>query len=187
MRKYSLASIDSKATLVQEPYNLAPIEHTIYTHTWEDIPGSQFDLPVTGKAIDVTLTFNVLSTNRSATRDSSIQLLVRANADSSQGTAIGYDASTQQLFVDRRNSGDVSFNSVFPGIYYASLIPTQGKVTLRVLVDWSSVEVFGGRGESVITAQIFPRDADESMALLYTEGAFSDVSITVKNVTSTWN
>jgi beta-fructofuranosidase/levanase len=186
MRKYSLATIDSKATLVQEPYNLAQIEHTIYAQTWENLPGSRFDLPVTGKAIDVTLTFNVISTGSSTPGDSTIRFLVRSSADGSQATVIGYDASTQQLFVDRRNSGDVSFDSVFPGIYYAPLDPTEGKVTLRVLVDWSLVEVFGGLGESVITAQIFPSDANESMALLYPAGAFKHVSITVKNVASTW-
>jgi beta-fructofuranosidase/levanase len=100
---------------------------------------------------------------------------------------IGYDASTQQIFVDRTDSGDVGFNSLFPGIYYASLMPdAEGKVTLRVLVDWSSVEVFGGRGEGVITAQIFPSDADQSMFLLYDADAFSAVSITIKQVASSW-
>lgn len=187
MRKYSLATIDAKATLVQEPYHLAPIEKTVYAHTWNALPGSKLTLPVTGKALDVTITLNVISTSGSTDGDSAFRLLVRSNADGSQATVIGYDASTQQIFVDRTNSGDVRFNSVFPGIYYAPLAPVDGKVALRVLVDWSSVEVFGGQGESVITAQIFPSSANEAMALLYTEGAFKDVSINVKKVASTWN
>ncbi|GIC94965.1 uncharacterized protein Aud_002296 [Aspergillus udagawae] len=129
MRKYFLATIDSKVTLVQEPYSLAPIEKS-----------------------------PVMSAGSYTAQGDSIRRLVRSNEDGSKATVIGYDAATQQLFVDRTNLGDVSFNTVFPGIYYAALTPdTRGKVTLRVLVDWSLVEVFGGQGESVITAQIFPK------------------------------
>ncbi|OBT59301.1 hypothetical protein VE04_00359 [Pseudogymnoascus sp. 24MN13] len=297
-RKYSLANIDSKVTLVQTPYSMAPLEHSpaVYTQSWATLAGSKLNIPVTGKSLDVILTFQVVSqhpitsvissttaaTKTSATTlttvppgypcnrdnclrafiregkypdnafcktfttaptttvfpsyatacgkaptqasrmssacsclyqstvepksgtsiigssqptagsstlqgDSTIRFHVRSNDDSSQSTVIGYDASTQQVFVDRTNSGDVDFNSLFPGIYYASLKPdAHGIVTLRVLVDWSSVEVFGGRGEGVITAQIFPRDADQSTSLQYDADVFRAVSITIKHVSSSW-
>ncbi|KUL91791.1 hypothetical protein ZTR_01352 [Talaromyces verruculosus] len=188
MRKYSLTTIDSKITLVQEPYNLAPISSTCYDKKWDTLPGSKFDLPVTGKSLDVTLAFDIISTiNNSAQEDSTMRLLVRSSKDGSQATVIGYDASTQQFFVDRTNSGDVNFAPVFPGTYSAALIPdAHGRVTLRVLVDWSLVEVFGGQGESVITAQIFPSDDNESISLSYTAGAFKNVAIKVKDVASVW-
>jgi sucrose-6-phosphate hydrolase SacC (GH32 family) len=160
----------------------------LYTNKWATLPGSQFDLPVTGKSFDVTLTFDVLSTgNHTAQKDSTLRLLVRSNKDGSQATVIGYDASTQQLFVDRTNSGDVNFDPVFPGIYSAALIPdAHGRVSLRVLVDWSLVEVFGGQGETVITAQIFPSDDNQAISLSYTADAFKNMSIKVKNVASVW-
>jgi sucrose-6-phosphate hydrolase SacC (GH32 family) len=101
---------------------------------------------------------------------------------------IGYDATAQRVFVDRMNSGDISFNSLFPGIYYASLRPdSQGKITIRVLLDGSSVEVFGGQGESVITAQIFPGDDNQAVSLFSDVNAFKAVSVTVKNVASSWS
>lgn len=288
MRKYSLATINSKVTLVQTPYSMAPLERSpaLYTKSWPTLPGPKLDIPVTGKSFDVILTFQIvpqhpitstISTTTSATKtsattlttvppgypcnrdnclrafiregkypdngfcktftaasattgfpsyakacgkaptqasrissacsclyptstsstgpeptsvpgDSTIRFLVRSSKDGSQGTVIGYDASTRRVFVDRTNSGDISFSSLFPGIYYANLEPDkQGKITLRVLLDWSSVEVFGGRGESVITAQIFPADVNQSMSLLSDSNAFKAVSIIIKNVTSSWN
>lgn len=288
MRKYSLVTINSKVTLVQTPYSMGPLEQspTLYTQSWATLPVPKLDIPVSGKSLDVILTFQIvpqhpitstISTTTSATKtsattlttvppgypcnrdnclrafiregkypdngfcktftaasatagfpsyakacgkaptqasrmssacsclyptstgstgpeptsvpgDSTIRFLVRSGKDGSQGTVIGYDASTRRVFVDRTNSGDISFSSLFPGTYYANLEPDeQGKVTLRVLLDWSSVEVFGGRGESVITAQIFPSDVNQSMSLLSNSNAFKAVSIIIKNVTSSWS
>jgi beta-fructofuranosidase/levanase len=158
MRKYPLATVHSKVTLIQEPCNLASIEKSsIYANRWATLPGPPFDLPVTGKSLNVTLTFDVISTvNHTAQEDTTIRLFVRSNKNGSQVTVIGYDTSTQQLFIDRTNSGDANFDPVFPGTYSAALIlDTHGSVRLRVLVDWSLVEVFGGQGN--YSADIFQR------------------------------
>ncbi|MDQ0958484.1 sucrose-6-phosphate hydrolase SacC (GH32 family) [Streptomyces sp. B4I13] len=71
-------------------------------------------------------------------------------------TVIGYDTTTQELYVARTRSGAVDFDSTFPGVQTAPLKARNGKVKLRILVDRSSVEVFGCNGEAVITDQIFP-------------------------------
>jgi levanase len=63
----------------------------------------------------------------------------------------------------------VDFNSTFPGIQTAPLKAENGKVKLRILVDWSSVEVFGGSGEAVITDQIFP-DPSSTGVEVFAEG-----------------
>ena len=59
---------------------------------------------------------------------------------------IGYDAAAGELYVDRTRSGDVGFSRDFPGVQRAPLAARNGKVHLRILVDWSSVEVFADRG-----------------------------------------
>lgn len=51
----------------------------------------------------------------------------------------------------------------------APLAAKDGKVSLRILVDWSSVEVFGGDGQAVITDQIFP-DPDSEGLQVFAEG-----------------
>lgn len=83
-------------------------------------------------------------------------------------TVIGYDSTTEELYVDRTRSGASDFSSAFPGVQRAPLKAENGKVTLRILVDWSSVEVFGGSGEAVITDQIFP-DPDSQGVQVFAE------------------
>jgi levanase len=86
-------------------------------------------------------------------------------------TVIGYDTTTQELYVDRTHSGAVDFNSTFPGVQSAPLKAENGKVKLRILVDWSSVEVFGGSGEAVITDQIFPDPASQGVRVFAENGS----------------
>ncbi|MCK8436583.1 glycoside hydrolase family 32 protein [Streptomyces sp. D2-8] len=114
-----------------------------------------------GKALDIEATFSLKDADR-------LGLKVRTGAGGEE-TVIGYDTTTQELYVDRTRSGAVDFNSTFPGVQTAPLKPKNGKVTLRILVDWSSVEVFGGNGEAVITDQIFP-DPSSTGVEVFAEG-----------------
>ncbi|NGO46722.1 GH32 C-terminal domain-containing protein [Streptomyces ureilyticus] len=114
-----------------------------------------------GKALDIEATFSLKDADR-------FGLKVRTGA-AGEETVIGYDATTQELYVDRTRSGVGDFNSTFPGVQTAPLKAKNGKVKLRILVDWSSVEVFGGNGEAVITDQIFPDPASTGVEV-FAEG-----------------
>ena len=65
-------------------------------------------------------------------------------------TTVGFNGG--KLFIDRTHSGNVAFYKDFAGAQRAA--GKSGKV--RVLVDRSSVEVFGDEGETVISDRIFP-------------------------------
>ncbi|WTW23673.1 GH32 C-terminal domain-containing protein [Streptomyces sp. NBC_00019] len=114
-----------------------------------------------GKALDIEATFSLKDAER-------FGLKVRTGAGGEE-TVIGYDTTTQELYVDRTRSGAGDFNSTFPGVQTAPLKPKNGKVKLRILADWSSVEVFGGNGEAVITDQIFP-DPSSTGVEVFAEG-----------------
>ena len=114
-----------------------------------------------GRALDIEATFSLKDADR-------FGLKVRTGTDGEE-TVIGYDTTTQELYVDRTRSGVGDFNSTFPGVQTAPLKPKNGKVKLRILVDWSSVEVFGGNGEAVITDQIFP-DPSSTGVEVFAEG-----------------
>ena len=90
------------------------------------------------------------------------------------------------MFIDRAQSGESDFDNAFAGTYYAPLTPSDGNVTLRVLVDWSSVEVFGSVGEVVMTAQIFPSDDAIEVYLFLAGGEASGVELTTRQVESVW-
>ncbi|MFG2576365.1 GH32 C-terminal domain-containing protein [Streptomyces sp. NPDC048481] len=116
-----------------------------------------------GRALDIEAAFSLKDAER-------FGLKVRTGAGGEE-TVIGYDTTTQELYVDRTRSGAVDFNSSFPGVQRAPLRAQNGKVKLRILVDWSSVEVFGGSGEAVITDQIFPDPAAHGVQVFAENGS----------------
>ena len=80
-RKYSLATIGSKARLVQEPYDMVPLERSpaLYTQSWDTLTASILNIPVKGKSLDVTLTFQIVlqrpATSTTSTKTSAITTL----------------------------------------------------------------------------------------------------------------
>ncbi|CAN5602396.1 hypothetical protein BH23BAC1_BH23BAC1_09260 [soil metagenome] len=96
-------------------------------------------------------------------------------------TLIGYDAGRKSLFIDRRNSGITNFHEAFPDIYYAPINLNGGNLILNILLDHSSIEVFGNDGLSVLTCRVFPGGDDTSVSL-YSKGG----DMTVNNFRS-WN
>jgi len=80
----------------------------------------------------------------------------RIHTGEDEYTEIGYDRQFLGVYVDRTKSGDVSFHPAFPGRHNAPARLMDGKVSIRVLVDRSSVELFVNDGEVVISDLIFP-------------------------------
>ncbi|WP_030895894.1 glycoside hydrolase family 32 protein, partial [Streptomyces sp. NRRL S-474] len=155
-REMALRTVDGRIRLTSKPVSsLQSLRNTrpatasgiTVTNTSKPLPGQA----AKGKALDIEATFSLKDADR-------FGLKVRTGAGGEE-TVIGYDTTTQELYVDRTRSGAGDFNSTFPGVQTAPLKPQNGKLKLRVLVDWSSVEVFGGNGEAVITDQIFPDPA----------------------------
>jgi sucrose-6-phosphate hydrolase SacC (GH32 family) len=88
----------------------------------------------------------------------------------SEETVIGGDRAKSVLFVDRTHSGDIGFDSKFPGRQAAPLDVAAGRtLKLHIFVDRCSVEVFGNSGEAVISDLIFP-SAGSQRVELYSEG-----------------
>ena len=57
---------------------------------------------------------------------------------------------------------------------------------LHILVDWSSVEVFADKGQTVITDQIFPA-ADSDGVQLFADGGNARVdSLDIRTLRSSW-
>ncbi len=72
---------------------------------------------------------------------------------------VGYDVKADMLFVDRRSSGIVDFDSSFAHhIHSAPLKLESNIIQMHIFIDSSSVEVFANGGKVVITAQIFPSE-----------------------------
>ncbi len=102
-------------------------------------------------------------------------------------TVIGYDYNQQELFVDRRNSGSVDFDSTFASLEQAPLTPENNRIKLHIFVDWSSVEVFGNGGKMVITDRIFPSSSSDGIELFSESGNTKVVSLDIWKLNSIWN
>jgi fructan beta-fructosidase len=95
---------------------------------------------------------------------------LRVLAGAGEHTEVGYDVPARQLYIDRTKSGAIDFEPGFAGRHAGPLAPDDGLVRLRILVDRSSVEVFGNGGVVAITDQVFPQAGSVGIEL-FAEGA----------------
>ncbi|WEH12515.1 GH32 C-terminal domain-containing protein [Streptomyces sp. VNUA24] len=167
-RQMALRTVDGRVRLTSEPVTSvkslrqdppATAATTVVTNTSQALIGPAAH----GKALDIEATFSPRDAER-------FGLKVRTGT-AGEETVIGYDTTTQELYVDRTRSGAVDFNDTFPGVQAAPMKAANGKIKLRILVDWSSVEVFGGSGEAVITDQIFPDPASQGVQVFAENGS----------------
>ncbi|MFF4379904.1 GH32 C-terminal domain-containing protein [Kitasatospora sp. NPDC001547] len=164
-RTLQLRTVDGRLRLTQQPVRslntLRRGPAVALNHA--TVPAGTTALPSrsTGKALDVDAVFSPADAK-------TFGLKVRTGPG--QETVIGYDTANQRLYVDRTRSGAVDFDPDFPGIQTAPLKPQEdGRIHIRVVADWSSVEVFGGQGEAVITDQVFPDPGSQGVQL-FAEG-----------------
>ena len=69
----------------------------------------------------------------------------------------GLDNKNQNLFVDRRKSGNTTFKENFADRVSQAPLPEKYKeVTMKVLLDKTSIEIFFNNGERVMTEIFFP-------------------------------
>ncbi|ACL41746.1 Levanase [Pseudarthrobacter chlorophenolicus A6] len=110
-----------------------------------------------------------------------------------QQTLVGYDAGAAALTVDRSAAGRKDFTRYFAGSaadnatapWSSSVVGSEKRVKLRILVDASSVEVFGGDGTAAITALIFPDHASTGLSFTAAGGTARLVSVKVHQLGDT--
>jgi sucrose-6-phosphate hydrolase SacC (GH32 family) len=116
------------------------------------------------------------------------QMGIKVRKSDSEETIIGYDINREELFLDRRNSGEVNFHPDFPEIHKAPLKLNNEKLKLRIYIDRSSVEIFAGDGEVVITDRIFPSLTSDGLELYSRgEGDVEVISLDVWQLNSIWS
>ncbi|KAJ5761264.1 hypothetical protein N7520_008420 [Penicillium odoratum] len=168
-RHLALETIGAKVTLIQEPqeaWSSIINKQPAYSHTYHSVPMGIVNVGTTGDAIKVDLNFSAASTA------SEFAIAVRASTDSAEQTLVGYDFVNKQTFAS---------------VYRGPLKPdVNNNVQLSIFVDRSRVEVFGGLGETTLTAQIFPSSDAIHTHLVSTGGATKGVNVKIYNITSTW-
>ncbi|MDN5286324.1 MAG: glycoside hydrolase family 32 protein [Mucilaginibacter sp.] len=93
---------------------------------------------------------------------------VAEKAGTDKKVTVGYDAEKQQLFVDCTGSEKVN-KSPENLIQTTPMKAVSGLVKIKLLLDRSSLEVFGNDGERVISTMIYP-DKDATGLSVFSEG-----------------
>lgn len=76
--------------------------------------------------------------------------------DGNEKVMMKYDAAAHTLSFDRRESGVVDFSQDFPAVTVSPTFEDENRVSLRIFIDRSSIEVFGNDGKFVMTNLVFP-------------------------------
>jgi fructan beta-fructosidase len=178
-RELELKTLDGRPRLVQRP--IGELESLRawppFRRAGVQIPAGTTTLPVGGKAVEIRAELQVGTAKRAG---------IKVRTGAGEETVIGYDTETGELYVDRTRSGEASFSRDFPGVHRAPLEALEGRVKLRILVDWSSVEVFANGGRVALTDQIFPRADSAGIQLFADGGAASLKSLEVWRLRSSW-
>lgn len=82
-----------------------------------------------------------------------------------ESVILSYDTKAHKLSFDRRRSGITDFSQDFPTVTTAPTFETDGKLSLRIFIDRSSIEVFGNGGKTVMTNLVFPTVPYSSLSI----------------------
>lgn len=110
-----------------------------------------------------------------------------------QQTRVVYDAGAAALTVDRGAAGREDFTRYFAGQaadnatapWSSAMVGSERRVKIRILVDASSVEVFGGDGTAAITSLVFPDPSATGLSFAATGGSARLVSVQVHQLSDT--
>lgn len=110
--------------------------------------GRNFPLPdLNGGACEILLDID-------SRKAGSVDITISNN--DGESALLCYDAKAHTLSFDRRRSGLTDFSQDFPTVTTAPTFETNGKLSLRIFIDRSSIEVFGNGGKTVMTNLVFP-------------------------------
>ena len=104
--------------------------------------------------------------------------LVLSN-DAGDKVKMAYDPKTHLFSFDRTESGLVDFNENFPAHTVAPTFERNGKISIRIFIDRSSIEVFHKDGKFAMTNLVFPEEPFNRLELSTTSGNAKVTSATI--------
>jgi len=175
-RELKLKRLNGQLYLTQQPVQeltAAGVTLSSFSNTPLAIGQSMLET-INGRGLDIELDFTPAV-------GSVVHLEVRRGTG--EKTVISYDHSTATLSMDRTNSGNIGYHPDAGGVHTKALATTgNGALRLRVLVDESSVEVFGGEGEVAISNLIFPGPGSTGVSLYVTQNDVFIDSLVVRGL-----
>ncbi len=101
-------------------------------------------------------------------------------------TEAGYDASRGELFVDRTHSGVTGFSPDFPARTMAPLASGNAPVSLTILADRSTIEVFAQGGRLAMTNLVYPPAGARAIEFYARGNQPSPIAVDLWDLRSGW-
>ena len=101
-------------------------------------------------------------------------------------TEVGYDGTRNELFVDRTHSGIVGFSRDFPVRTVAPLITGKAPLSMTILVDRSTIEVFAQGGRVAMTNLAYPPAGAQAMEFYSRGEQPGQIAVDLWSLRSTW-
>lgn len=113
---------------------------------------------------------------------------IRLAAGNGKYFTIGYAEYTQELYVDRSNSGDTSFHRNFKNWLKSKVQITENnnKIKLHIFFDKSVIELFADYGQVVMAEQLFPDEKNKGIVLFSKNGKTVFDNIKIWPLKSAW-
>jgi fructan beta-fructosidase len=183
-RDVSLATVSGRPALIQKPILPAPGSSETFHEVSEAVVISNAVLalpPVPpGAALIIRAEFHSATARRFGLR-----LFSPGTPGPDHGTAVVYDTSNQELTVDRTRSGNTEFHPLFASVDSCPVNLRDGTLTLEIVLDHSSIEVFAQDGEAAITDLIFPSPGHRAASIFAEGGAVTLEKLAVVAISGT--
>jgi len=100
---------------------------------------------------------------------------------------IGYNCQTKKFLINRINTGDSEFSRDFKGIHYSDEAVPGKTISMHLIVDVASVELFGQSGKIVMTDIFFPNEVFNNLSVYSKVGSVECKSVTLYKLNNIWN
>lgn len=108
------------------------------------------------KSFDITSTAGILPIRLNLCLGERKDFSVVLSNTMGEAVLIGYDKESNNYYIDRTKSGKTDFQQDFAAKHTAPRLTDKGVINLSLIIDASSVELFGDDGLTVMTEIFFP-------------------------------
>ena len=115
------------------------------------------------------------------TYDRIFKLDIELSPDLQKAMQVSLNLRGEEILYDVKEKKLKAFGRAVP------LAPVDGKLVLRILLDRTSIELFGNRGEVTHSGVFYPDPANRSLALTVRAGAARVERLLVRELKSIWS
>jgi sucrose-6-phosphate hydrolase SacC (GH32 family) len=101
-------------------------------------------------------------------------------------TEVGYDGARHELSVDRTHSGVTGFSHYFPVRTVAPLTTGDNPLSMTILVDRSTIEVFAQGGRVAMTNLAYPPSGAQAIEFYSRGEQPGEITVDLWSLRSTW-